>query len=156
MINGPVAGGVLIAASLVGAAMYAGSWFSSALEFSGQHRLDTARTTRPVVCSFNTDEFGGKTTGTVRVRDGLMRFSIHEEKAGEVPTTWGAEVDMNDSTRMMSQAADGEPFLSMDKYPDLRVQIIDNLNLIMRSEKLHCSPWWSHSSFVFALQRKAL
>lgn len=151
MVNGPMVAGFMIALVLVFAALFAGTWFHSAIQFQDSHTLDSARTTRPVICSFNTDEFGGKTTGTIRSRDGLMRFDVHTNKDGEL-SDLGIEVDMMDGFRVMSQSAQGEPYVRLDSYPDLRVQIIEDLKKIMQSDKLHCAPWWSASSFKFSLQ----
>lgn len=143
-------GGFLIALTLVLSALFAGTWFSSAIEFSDAHTLDAARTVRPVICSFSTDEFGGKTTGTIRVRDGLMRFDVHDNKDGAI-SEWGIEINMADAT-IMTQASPGEPFVNIDSYPNLRVQVIEELKKIIKSERLHCAPWWSGSSHRFNLE----
>ncbi len=150
MINGPLIGGFMIALVLIFSAVFAGSWFHSAVEFSDAHTLDAARTTKPVVCSFKTDEFGDKTSGTIHARDGIMRFDIHNNKNGEI-NNWGVEINMADAS-MMSQAGPEEPFVSMDNYPDLRVQIIEDLKKIIHSDALHCAPWWSARSFRFNLE----
>ncbi len=146
-------GGFLIALVLIGAALFAGTWFASALQFQGAHSLDAARTTRPVVCSFNISDVSQKTTGYIHARDGLIRFDIHDAKDDEI-VDWGVEVNMFDPGVMMTRSAADEPFVSLNDHPDLRVQVLDNLNTIIRSEKVHCAPWWSASGFRFALEGK--
>ncbi len=151
MINGPVVAGLLIALTLVCAAMYAGSWFHSAVEFADAHSLDAARVTRPVVCSFDTEELGGKTTGSIYSRDGLMRFDIRNDTDGAI-TEWGIEIDMTNPEHMMSRANPTESFVSLESYANLRVKVLEDLKTMLRSDKLHCAPWWSARSFRFALE----
>ncbi len=106
-------GGFMIAAVLVFGAMFAGTWFQSAVAFSDAHSLDAARVSKPFVCSFNTDEFGSKTTGTIHSRGGYMLFDVHENK-DDILSEWGLEIDINDPVHMMSQAGPGEPFVKLD------------------------------------------
>lgn len=155
MINGPMVGGFLISMVLVGAALYTGTWFSSAIHFSDSHTLDAARSTRPVSCTFNVTDVGQKTTGRIHVRDGYMRFDIRDTKDG-LTSDWGVEVNMKDAARMMTRSAENEPYVSLDDYPNLRVQVLDNLRTIIQSENLHCAPWWSANGFRFALEGKLI
>lgn len=148
MNNGPAIAGFLIAATLVWAAFYVGTWFSAALTFSDAHTLDAARGIKPVVCSFKTDELNGNMAGTIRVRNGLMHFSIAADANGASP--WAVEVDMNRDARMMTQAESGQEFQSLDGYPNLRVQALEDLKKMVRSNNLHCAPWWSARTFEFA------
>lgn len=153
MINGPVVGGFLIALVLVGAALFAGTWFANAISFQDAHTLDAARGTRPVVCSFSLRENDRRTTGHIHVRDGYMRFDIHDDDTGKI-TDWGVEINMRDTDRMMTRSAEGEPYVSLDNYSQLRVQVLENLKTIIQSESLHCAPWWSANGFRFALEGK--
>ena len=153
MINGPMVGGLMIAGVFIWSAVFAGCWFRSSLAFEDAHALDASRSAKPTVCSFNTDEFGGRTTGTIYSRGGLMRFDVRAtNEAGTETNEWGAEVDMNDATRMMTRSGAHEPFVSLDSYPDLRVQVLQDLNKMIKSEKLYCAPWWSANGFRFALE----
>ena len=151
MTNGSMIGGVLIAVTLVLSTLYVGKWFSSAVQFSDAHTLDASRITRPVVCSFSKNDGATQTSGTIHARSGLMRFDITVAQGGE-SSSWGVEVDMNNDARMMTQAGPKDDYVNIDAYPDLRVQILEDLNDIIESESLHCVPWWSASSFRFNLE----
>ena len=144
-------GGFMIALVLVGGALFVGIWFSSAVTFADAHTLDAARTTRPVVCSFRIEDVNQKTTGYIHARDGYMRFDIHDKKDIE-QVDWGVEINMRDPSRMMTRSAANEPYVSISDYPDLRVQVLENLKTIIQSENIHCAPWWSASGFRFALE----
>ncbi len=152
MDNGPALGGFLIALALIGATFYAGTWFSAAVRFSDAHTLDAARGSKPLVCSFNIVDVDSKRSGQIHVRDGIMRFTIHDVEKDKV-TDWGVEIDMED-TFIMTQSMPSEPFVSIDTYLNLRVQVLEELKMIVRSEQLHCAPWWSGKNFVFAVQNK--
>ena len=153
MINGPAVGGFLIALVLIGAALFSGTWFASAITFQDAHTLDAARSCRPVACSFNIREDGRKTTGSIHARDGYMRFDIHDIDDG-ITTNWGVEINMHDPEQMMTRSAENEPYVSLDSYSNLRVQVIENLKTIIQSESVHCAPWWSANGFRFALEGK--
>lgn len=144
-------GGGLIALVLVGTALFFGAWFRDSMAFADAHVIDNARTVRPTICTFKIDDFGGITKGEIRIRDGFMRFDIHDDKQGEI-TDWGIEVNMNDGSRMLSRASAQDSYVSLEAYPDLRVKILEDLRTIIKSEKLSCTPWWSGSSFRFELQ----
>ncbi len=146
-------GGFMIAVVLIGSALFVGTWFSSAVHFQDSHTLDAARETRPVACSFNISDDTRRTTGYIHARDGYMRFDIHDVKDIEV-ADWGVELNMHDPSQMMTRSAEGEPYVSLDSYADLRVQILDNVRMIMQSERIHCAPWWGASGFRFALEGK--
>ncbi len=150
MDNGPAYAGFLIAISLIGATFFVGSWFSAAVAFSDAHKLDAARGAKPIICSFNMVDVDSRRSGQIHVRDGMMRFDI-EDKKGDLVTQWGVEIDMAD-TFIMTQASPGEPFVSIDSYLNLRVQVIEELKEILRNEQLHCAPWWSGKSHVFNVQ----
>lgn len=152
MINGPVVGGFLIALVLVGCSLFVGLWFQSAVSFADAHSLDMARIVRPTVCSFRSTEGGAKISGTIRTRDGFIRFDIRNAPDNTDAFEWGMEIDMNNPNRMMSHAAADQPFVSLDDYPDVRVKAIEELKAIMQSDTLQCAPWWSASSFRFELQ----
>ena len=146
-------GGFLIALVLIGGALFAGNWFHSAIVFQDAHSLDAARTTKPTLCSFSFEDNDQKTIGQIHSRDGILRFDITEWK-NDVENVWGIEINMHDTSKMMSQASPGEPYVSLNDYPDLRVQVLENLKEIMLSEKIHCVPWWSANGFRFALDTK--
>jgi hypothetical protein len=151
MINGPMIGGFMVALTLIFGTLFVGTWFSSVVAFSDAHSLDAARVSKPFVCSFNLEEAGSKITGNVRSRDGIMYFQIRDDKDGVV-SEWGVEVNMNNTTHMMTQAGPNEPFVKLDDYPDLRVQVLENLKMIIRGERLHCAPWWSGKSYRFQME----
>jgi hypothetical protein len=151
MDNGPAFAGFLIAATLVWAAFYVGTWFSSAVAFSDAHTLDAARGVRPIVCSFKTDELNGNMVGTISVRSGLMHFEIAD--VTDRAKQWAIEVDMNRDARVMTQAGLGADFQPLDSYPALRVQVLEDLKKIVRSTNLHCAPWWAGKSFEFAISK---
>ena len=142
----------MIALVMIGSAMFAGQWIHSSLDFETAHALDASRTSKPTVCTFSTDEFGGTTTGKIQTRDGLMRFDVRSMNDAGEKNEWGAEVDMNNTEHMMTRSGATEPFVSLDSYPDLRVQVLEDLNKIVKSDKLFCFPWWSASGFRFALE----
>lgn len=152
MINGPVVGGFLIAFVLAASSLFVGTWFRSSVTFTDAQSLDTARTIRPTICSFRSTESGAKISGTIRTRDGFIRFDIKNAPDNSDAFEWGMEIDMNNPNRMMSHASADQPFVSLDDYPDVRVKAIEELKAIMQSDTLHCAPWWSASSFRFELQ----
>ncbi len=149
MINGPLIGGFLIALTLVVGTLYVGTWFHSAVSFADARSLDAARSSRPIICWFKNDEEGGQ-KGSIHVRDGLMRFEIQSIE-DNVISEWGVEIDMND-TFIMARGASGDPYVSVEGYPNLRVQIIEDLKRIVSSERMYCSPWWSGSSQRFSIE----
>ncbi len=152
MINGPMVGGFFFALTLVLGTLYAGTWFRAAVAFSDEHSLDAARGIKPIVCSFAIEDFDARRSGQIHVRDGMLRFDIQDQKNNDA-VRWGVEIDMN-NTYIMSQAIPGEPFVSLDGYPNIRVQIIEDLKQIIQSEKLHCAPWWSGKSHRFNVEEK--
>ncbi len=151
MINGPLVGGFLIALTIVLGTYYAGTRFQAAVAFADAHTLDAARGVAPLVCSFSIDDIDARRTGQIYVRDGMMRFAIRDQK-GDSVVSWGVEIDMSD-IYMMSQSTPDEPFVSLDNYPNIRVQVLEDLKMIIKSEKLHCAPWWSGKSHRFNVER---
>jgi hypothetical protein len=150
MINGPMVGGFFIAVVLVVSTLFAGTWFRAAVAFSDARTLDAARGIRPIVCSFVIEDVEAKRSGQIHARNGILRFDIRDRKNDDV-VEWGVEVDMNDGF-MMSQATPDEPFVSLERYPNIRVQVLEDLKAIVRSEKVHCAPWWSGSSHAFNVE----
>lgn len=142
----------MIALVFVGSALFVGTWFQNSIAFADAHSLDAARTARPTSCTFNTDDVIAKVTGTIHVRDGFMRFDIRNAPDNADTFEWAMEIDMNNPDRMMSRASPQQPFVSLDDYPDVRVQALEELKTFISSDKLHCAPWWSASSYRFELQ----
>jgi hypothetical protein len=144
-------GGVLAAFVVVAATIFLGNWFRESFSFADSGSLERAINLQPTRCTFATETLGGTTKGTILTRDGLMRFDMKNDLGGEI-TEWGIEIDMNDPSRIMSRSDLNEPYTALTDYPDLRVRVIDDLQKIMKSERLRCSPWWSGSGFHFALE----
>lgn len=143
-------GGFLFALTLVFGALFAGTWFRTAVAFADAHTLDAARGIKPIVCSFVIEDFDARRSGQIHVRDGMLRFDIRDKK-GDETVNWGVEIDMSD-IYMMSQSDPNEPYVSLDNYPNVRVQVLEDLKMIVKSEKLHCAPWWSGKSHRFNVE----